>query len=1025
MLEQTFDRFLKLMSQLELLEEKLLQDVNQKLLISLSPEWNTHAVVWRNKADLDTMRMDDLYNNLKVYEPEVKGMSSSSSSTQNMDFLSSSNNNTSSTNRALITAKAVNTAQAVNTANRVSIASTQINAAYFTHIDNLNYMEEMDLGWQMAMLTMRARKFLKKKEGSLLLMAMRLLVLISPKWSATTATRRDILLGSAELQEIKTTSTKKAQEGAEEGPNYALMAFSSSSSDLKIVDNCKKGLGYENYNAVPPPYTENFMPLIPDLSYIDLDDFVIKPVVENYKAKSSEEEPKAVRKNDDAPIIEEWVSDNEEENVSRPKIEKKTVRPNIAKIDVDLKNIVPKGGLTCLFAKATSDESKLWHRRLGHLNFKTMNKFVKGNLMRGLPSKLFENDQTCVACQKGKQYRASCKPKTKNSISLPLHLLHMDLFGLTCVKSLMKKMYCLVVTYNYSRFAWVFFLATQDETSGILKSFITRIENLVHHKVKVIRCDNGTEFKNREMNQFCEIKGILRQFSVAKTPQQNGVAEMRNRTLIEAARTMIAYFKLPTTFWAEAVNTACYVQNKVLGVKPHNKTPYELFHGSGPDWLFDIDALTRIINYEPIIADEAVHKEFGDSLVRAATTASSLGAEQNNGNIARTQSKATPNESSFQGTDSGSGPRGNTPRSDEDRMKLNELMALCTTLQNRVLELEKTKTSQHNEIASLKRRVKKLEKRNRSRTHKLKRLYKVGLTARVESSDDKESLGEDASKQGRIEAIGVDEDITLVNDQDDADKDMFDVNVLGGEEGKAIMIEEPVKPKKKDQIRLDKEAAIRLQAEFDEEERLVGEKSQKEQEANIALIKTWDDIQAKIAANHQLAERMQAQKEFKRVNTFKDFRPELVERKEKRAGEELIQESAKKQKVEDDKETAKIKQLMEIIPDKEEVAVDAIPLAVKSPRIVDWKIHKEGKKSYYQIVRANGKSHMYMVFSKMLESFEKEDLEDLYKLIKAKFNSTRLVEDLDMLLWGDLKKMFEAHVEDKIWKLQQEYKVLN
>ncbi|GJT02253.1 putative ribonuclease H-like domain-containing protein [Tanacetum coccineum] len=207
---------------------------------------------------------------------------------------------------------------------------------------------------------------------------------------------------------------------------------------------------------------------------------------------------------------------------------------------VDLKNIVPKGGLTCLFAKATSDESKLWHRRLGHLNFKTMNKLVKGNLVRGLPSKLFENDQTCVACQKGKQHRASCKSKTENSISLPLHLLHMDLFGPTFVKSLMKKMYCLVVTNDYSRFTWVFFLATKDETSGILKSFITGIENLVDHKVKVIRCDNETEFKNREMNQFCEMKGILRQFSVARTPQQNGVAERRNRTLIEAARTMLA-----------------------------------------------------------------------------------------------------------------------------------------------------------------------------------------------------------------------------------------------------------------------------------------------------------------------------------------------------------------------------------------------------------------------------------------------------------------------------------------------------
>ncbi|GJW69866.1 putative ribonuclease H-like domain-containing protein [Tanacetum coccineum] len=141
----------------------------------------------------------------------------------------------------------------------------------------------------------------------------------------------------------------------------------------------------------------------------------------------------------------------------------------------------------------------------------------------------------------------------------------------------MKKMYCLVVTNDFSRFSRVFFLATKDETSAILKTFITGIENLIDLRVKVIRCDNGTEFKNRAMNQFCEMKGIKREFSVARTPQQNRVAERKNRTLIKATRTMLADSKLPTTFWAEAVNTACYVQNMVLVIKPHNKTPYELF----------------------------------------------------------------------------------------------------------------------------------------------------------------------------------------------------------------------------------------------------------------------------------------------------------------------------------------------------------------------------------------------------------------------------------------------------------------
>ncbi|GKE43193.1 putative ribonuclease H-like domain-containing protein [Tanacetum coccineum] len=157
-------------------------------------------------------------------------------------------------------------------------------------------------------------------------------------------------------------------------------------------------------------------------------------------------------------------------------------------------------------------------------------------------------------------------------------------------------------------------------------------------------CDNGTEFKNRVMSDFCKKKGIKREFSVARTPQQNGVAERRNRTLIEAARTMLADSKLPTTFWAKAVNTACYVQNRVLVVKPHNMTPYELFRGrtptlgfmrpfgkafrvynirtrkveenlhirfledkpiiagDGPKWLFDIDVLTKSMNYVPVVA---------------------------------------------------------------------------------------------------------------------------------------------------------------------------------------------------------------------------------------------------------------------------------------------------------------------------------------------------------------------------------------------------------------------------------------
>nr|GEV74105.1 ribonuclease H-like domain-containing protein [Tanacetum cinerariifolium] len=154
---------------------------------------------------------------------------------------------------------------------------------------------------------------------------------------------------------------------------------------------------------------------------------------------------------------------------------------------IDLNNIVPYKNLTCLVAKASVDESMLWHRRLGHLNFKTINKLVRNNLVKGLPSKYFENDHTCVACLKGKQHKASCKTKLVNSVSKPLHTLHMDLFRPTSVSSLNHKWYCLVVTDDCSRFTLTFFLRTKDETCSILSNFITEIESL--KDLKLAFCD--------------------------------------------------------------------------------------------------------------------------------------------------------------------------------------------------------------------------------------------------------------------------------------------------------------------------------------------------------------------------------------------------------------------------------------------------------------------------------------------------------------------------------------------------------
>ncbi|GJV73259.1 hypothetical protein Tco_1493254 [Tanacetum coccineum] len=480
------------------------------------------------------------------------------------------------------------------------------------------------------------------------------------------------------------------------------------------------------------------------------------------------------------------------------------------------------------------------------------------------------------------------------------------------------------------------------------------------------------------------------------------------------------------------------------------------------------------------VADEAVHKELGDSLVRAATTASSLEAECQE--TMRDTIAQTSVENVSKLSNDSLLARGNTLRSDEDRLKLNELKELYTNL-----DLEKTKTSQANEIASLKRRVKKLEHKKKSRTHMLKRLYKVGLTARVESSRD-EDLGEDASKRGRrINVIDVDKDITLVNN--DADNEMFDVDALDGEEvivagqnenvieeivnaaqvstaattvpittekitlaqaladlkstktkakgiafrepgestttifsqqlqdkglsqdkGKGILVE-PDKPlKKKDQLKLDKEIVLKLQAKIDKEERIARAEEEKIDEANIA----WDNIQAKVDTDYQLAERLQAeeqeQADKKRnkpptktqqkkimityLKNMEGWKHKDLKSKDFDSIKELFDKAFIKQRVDEDKDTTKPQSLIEVIPDEKEVEIDVVPLATK-------------------------------VFSQMLKSFTRKDLEDLYKPVKAKYKSTRPVEELDLVLWNDLKTMFEPRVEDEIWKLQQRYKVLS
>ncbi|GKA80950.1 ribonuclease H-like domain-containing protein [Tanacetum coccineum] len=713
----------------------------------------------------------------------------------------------------------------------------------------------------------------------------------------------------------------------------------------------------------------------------------------------------------------------------------------------------------------------------------------------------------------------------------------------------------------------------------------------VDHKVKVIRCDNGTEFKNREMNQFCEMKGILRQFSVARTPQQNRVAERRNMTLIEAVRTMLADSKTPTLSFMRPFGCPVTILNTIdhlgkfdgkadegffVGYSLNSKA-FRVFNSRtrivkenlhirfsksntlmrryGPDSI-DVDVLTRTMNYEPIVAstqsngfagtkasdnagqarketepvkdyillplwtadppysqdpksshddgskpssddgkkvDEDPRKE---SECKDQEKEDNVNSTNNVNTISLTVNAAGINEvNAVGGKTSIELPFDpNMPaledysifdfsRDDEDDGAVADMNNLDTTIQVspipttrihkdhpldqeepkkviyalkdpswikamqeeliqfklqevwtlvdlsngkraigskwmssmgeltfflglqvqqkkdgifisqdkyvdeilkkfRVLDLEKTKTTQANEIAT-----------------------------RVESSDDKESLSKDASKQGRINAIDADEEITLVSVQDDADKEITAATTvtITTEEitlAQALEALKTSKPKvkgmffksqKKDQILLDEETALNLQAEFDEEEKLAREKAEKEQEANIALIETWDDIQAKIDADHQLAERLQAQEQEelsieekatlfqqlleKRRKHFAAKRSEKkrnkpptkaqqrkimctylknmegyklndLKLKEFDSNQEMFDRAFKRQKVEDDKETTKIKKLIEIIPDEEEVAIDAIPLAVKSQVLLTGRFIKKKEKA----INTNNKS---------------------------------------------------------------------
>nr|GEW49794.1 retrovirus-related Pol polyprotein from transposon TNT 1-94 [Tanacetum cinerariifolium] len=242
--------------------------------------------------------------------------------------------------------------------------------------------------------------------------------------------------------------------------------------------------------------------------------------------------------------------------------------------------------LISLMARASSTKSWLWLQRLSHLNFDTINDLARINLVTGLPKFKYHKEHLCPSCDQGKSKRASYPPKRVPNSRQRLHLLHMDLCGPMRIASINGNRYVLVIVDDYSRYTWVHFLRSKDEALEVIIKFLKRITVLLKSPVIIIRTDNGTEFKNQVLKEYFDTVGISHQMSSVRTPQQNGVVERRNQTLVEAARTMLIFSRVSLFLWAEAIATACFTQNRSIIHRRFNKIPYELINGKKPDISF-------------------------------------------------------------------------------------------------------------------------------------------------------------------------------------------------------------------------------------------------------------------------------------------------------------------------------------------------------------------------------------------------------------------------------------------------------
>lgn len=228
--------------------------------------------------------------------------------------------------------------------------------------------------------------------------------------------------------------------------------------------------------------------------------------------------------------------------------------------------------------------TEVWHKRLGHCHLQRMLKMKKDEVTRGLPV-LVDHLPNCHACQFGKQSRKPF-PKSSWRATQKLQLVHTDVGGPQRTPSLQGSRYYILFIDDFTRMCWIYFLKFKSEVAGVFWKFKKMVENLSGCKIQILRSDNGKEYTSAEFNLFCDEAGIEHQLTAPYTPQQNGVSERKNRYVMEMARCMLHDKGLPKSFWAEAANTAIFLQNRLPSVAVEDKTPFEAWYGYIPSLSF-------------------------------------------------------------------------------------------------------------------------------------------------------------------------------------------------------------------------------------------------------------------------------------------------------------------------------------------------------------------------------------------------------------------------------------------------------